>query len=72
MSTLPPGHRHFGVVNLVRMSMAPYRFFEESKRRYGDLFSLKLPGQAVTVMCADPEAVKTLTTSGYADVTRFA
>jgi cytochrome P450 len=72
MSSLPPGHRHFGVVNLVRMSMAPYRFFEESQRRYGDLFSLKLPGQAVTVMCADPEAVKTLTTSGYADVTRFA
>src|SRR5256885_469309 len=68
----PAGPSSFGVVNLVRMSMAPYRFFDECRERYGDMFSLKLPGQAAAVMCADPEAVKTLTTSGYADVTRFA
>jgi cytochrome P450 len=72
MNPLPPGPRGPAVINLVRMALAPYRFFEECRERYGDVFTLALPGQPPAVMCADPEAVRELTTTGYGDVTRFA
>jgi cytochrome P450 len=54
------------------MSMSPYGFFEECKKKYGDVFTIHLPGQASQVIVADPEGVKTLNTAGYAEVTRFA
>ncbi len=72
MTALPPGPRAPSLVQLVRMSMEPYRFFERCRKRFGDVFTVRLPGQPPTVIIAEPEAVRTLTTAGYSDVTRFA
>ena len=69
---LPPGSRLPAVAQLAQMAMNPYGFFEQNRDRYGDLFTVRLPGQAPAVAVCEPEAVRTVLTAGYEDLTRFA
>jgi cytochrome P450 len=69
---LPPGPKLPAVAQLVAMSADPYGFFERCQARYGDVFTVRLPGQPPTVIVSDPEAVRSLVTGGYDDVSRFA
>jgi cytochrome P450 len=70
--TLPPGPRLPPALQLVRMSMDPYGFLSECRARYGDLFTVRLPGARPQVFACDPEAVRALTTGGYDDFLRDA
>lgn len=67
---LPPGPRLPALAQLVRMSIDPYGWLAQCRDRYGDLFTLKLPGGAAQVFVADPDGVKQLTTGGYEDFAR--
>ncbi len=71
-STLPPGPRLPAALQLVRMSMDPYGFLEECRARYGDLFTIHMPGGERQVFVSDPESVRALTTGGYDDFLRDA
>jgi cytochrome P450 len=67
---LPPGPRLPALAQLVRMSMDPYGFLADCRARYGDLFTLRLPGGPPQVFVCEPDAVKQLTTGGYEDFAR--
>lgn len=69
---LPPGPRLPRAAQLVRMSADPYGFFNDCRARYGDFFTLRLPGQRPQVFACEPEAVRALTTGGYDDFLRDA
>jgi hypothetical protein len=71
-ATLPPGPRLPTALQLVRMSADPYGFLADCRARYGDLFTLRLPGGRPQVFVCDPEAVRALTTGGYDDFLRDA
>lgn len=69
-ATLPPGPRLPAAVQLVRMTTEPYRFLAECRARYGDLFTLRLPGGRPQVFACDPDSVRALVTGGYDDFLR--
>jgi len=69
-ATLPPGPRLPAAVQLVRMTTDPYRFLAECRARYGDLFTLRLPGGRPQIFACDPETVRALVTGGYDDFLR--
>jgi cytochrome P450 len=69
---LPPGPAASMLTQLVRSSSDPYAYFERCKEEFGDIFTIKIPGQPPTVVVADPAAVRTLVSAGYDDLTRFA
>jgi cytochrome P450 len=69
---LPPGPRAPAIVQLVRMSMNPYGLFHALRAKYGDTFTIHLPGQAEQVVCCDPDDVKKLVGGSYEAFTRFA
>jgi cytochrome P450 len=54
------------------MSADPYGFYERCHARYGDVFTIRLPGQPPAVVVCEPESVRSIVTGGYADLTRFA
>jgi cytochrome P450 len=56
---LPPGPSDFPAVQLLRWIRAPFELLEECQRRFGDAFTLRVPGPASPfVIVASPEAVK--------------
>ncbi|MGZ3427566.1 MAG: cytochrome P450, partial [Polyangia bacterium] len=69
-ATLPPGPRLPTALQLVRMSADPYGFLVDCRARYGDLFTLHMPGGAPQVFVCDPDSVRALTTGGYDDFLR--
>jgi cytochrome P450 len=69
-TTLPPGPRLPAPIQLVRMSADPYGFIADCRDRYGDLFTLHMPGGRPQVFACDPEAVRALTIGGYDDFLR--
>ena len=69
---LPPGPKLPPVVQLLRMSMDPYGLLTECKARYGDLFTLRLPGGQPQIFVCEPQAVRQLTIGGYDDFLRDA
>ena len=71
-TTLPPGPRLPAALQLVRMSADPYGFLADCRAKYGDLFTLRLPGGRPQVFACDPETVRALTTGGYDDFLRDA
>jgi cytochrome P450 len=71
MSKLPPGPSVPSIVQLVQMSADPYGFLERAHTRYGDAFTMRLPGQEPTVFVCEPAAVRTLVTAGYQDTSRM-
>lgn len=54
-SKLPPGPGFFATFNFVRN---PYIFLDDCARRYGDWFTLRVPGVAPFVFTRDPNAVR--------------
>ncbi len=71
-AALPPGPRLPAPLQLVRMSSDPYGFLAECRARYGDLFTIRMPGGRAQVFACEPEAVRALTTGGYDDFLRDA
>jgi cytochrome P450 len=59
-------------MQLARLSQDPHGYLTEQRRLYGDVFNLRLPGQRVVTVVADPDGVKALTTGGYDDILRNA
>jgi cytochrome P450 len=52
---LPPGPGFLATVNFLRN---PYVFLDECARRYGDWFTLRVPGVAPFVFTSDPNAIR--------------
>jgi len=69
---LPPGPRRPAVVQLVQLSSDPHGFLARCRARFGDLWTLRLPGQPPVVLVSDPEGVRQLVTAGYDDILRRA
>ncbi len=59
---LPPGPRLPSPLQLVGFFRRPTAFMDRCHERYGDAFTLRLPGTEPMVFLADPEAVKAVWT----------
>jgi cytochrome P450 len=59
---LPPGPRLPPPLQLVGFFSRPTAFMERCHERYGDLFTLRMPGSEPMVFMADPELVKAVWT----------
>src|SRR5688572_11606420 len=55
---LPPGPSLHPVLQMARWILRPLPMLEECHRRYGDFFTMRLPGIGNLVVTADPEAIK--------------
>ena len=55
---LPPGPSGPPPATLARFMLTPTRFLEACRRRYGDLFTLRLSRERIVVAAADPAIVK--------------
>ncbi|HZC47374.1 MAG TPA: cytochrome P450 [Candidatus Acidoferrum sp.] len=55
MTALPPGPGLFATFDFVRN---PFRFLDECARRYGDWFTVRVPGVSPFVFTIDPAAVR--------------
>ncbi|HSD85987.1 MAG TPA: cytochrome P450 [Kofleriaceae bacterium] len=56
--TLPPGPSAPALVQIARWIVHPLRLLDECHRRYGDVFSLRAPGEGTFVIVSDPELIK--------------
>ena len=65
---LPPGPRTPGVVNLLRFSRRPLQTLHAWRNRYGDAFTVHMPGFGAGVFVADPEAIRELFTGDQSDL----
>ena len=54
----PRGPRGPKLWTLIRFAADPVGFFEGCRRRYGDLFTIRVPGFPTTVAVCDPETIK--------------
>ncbi|HEY3717528.1 MAG TPA: cytochrome P450, partial [Jatrophihabitantaceae bacterium] len=59
---LPPGPRLPSPFQLVGFFSRPTAFMERSQRRWGDVFTLRMPGSEPMVFLADPDLVKAVWT----------
>jgi len=59
---LPPGPRQPSLVQLVHFTRRPLEWLEDCGRRFGDPFTLRLPGHGAFVMVAAPELIKEIFT----------
>jgi cytochrome P450 len=50
----------------------PHDFMERCQARYGDVFTMRLPGRPPVVVVSEPEAVRWLVSSGYDELMRSA
>jgi cytochrome P450 len=57
-SELPPGPRMPVALQTLGTWTRPTAFLERARRRYGNVFTMRLLGQPPLVMIADPEAIK--------------
>jgi cytochrome P450 len=58
-TSLPPGLGSLPAVQLVRWITAPFELLDECSRRFGDAFTLRVPGPASPfVVVSSPEAIK--------------
>src|SRR3989440_6536352 len=55
---LPPGPRLPSAVQTLRWVVRPTAFMEESRRRYGDCFTLRIASEDPWVLVSDPESIK--------------
>ncbi|HEX8205130.1 MAG TPA: cytochrome P450, partial [Solirubrobacteraceae bacterium] len=55
--TLPPGPRAPGALQSLHYALDPYRFFGNARRKYGDVFTVRVTGQTWVVL-AHPDLVK--------------
>jgi cytochrome P450 family 135 len=54
-TALPDGPGLFATFGFIRN---PYRFLEQSAQRYGDWFTLRVPGVAPFVFTSEPSAIR--------------
>src|ERR1700716_4498634 len=66
--TLPPGPRSPAVVNTLRFAYRPLAVLRDWRRRFGDVFSVRMAGFGVGVYVADPEAIRQLFTGDQSDL----
>ncbi|HZR80831.1 MAG TPA: cytochrome P450 [Candidatus Binatia bacterium] len=59
---LPPGPTAPALVQLLRSGFRPVAFLEDCARRYGDPFTVRLPGTPPLVFFSDPDAIKDIFT----------
>ena len=59
---LPPGPRLPALVQFLHSAFRPTAFLEECSRRFGDPFTLRIPGRPPLVMFSDPEAIREIFT----------
>lgn len=59
---LPPGPREPGIVQLVQFSLRPLAWLDDCARKFGDPFTLRMPGLGEFVMAASPALVKEIFT----------
>jgi cytochrome P450 len=57
---LPPGPRLPSILQALQVAARPASFLPACARRYGDAFTLKLPGLPPEVHFSDPDAVRTI------------
>ncbi|MDI1447787.1 cytochrome P450 [Polyangium sp. 6x1] len=57
-STLPPGPEEPPFLQAMRFGRDPYAYLEDCVRRYGDVFTLRLPGDPPRVVSSDPAIVR--------------
>jgi cytochrome P450 family 135 len=63
---LPPGPRLPTVLQTLRWVVRPTAFLEECRRRYGDVFSLRIASEGSWVLVSDPESIKRVFTGNPA------
>ncbi|HWO18039.1 MAG TPA: cytochrome P450 [Kofleriaceae bacterium] len=66
--SLPPGPRLPAAVQLARWTLRPYELLEECERRYGETFTLRIPGYAPIIVVSAPAAVREVFTASADDV----
>jgi cytochrome P450 family 135 len=66
VSALPPGPRLPRAVQAVGWTQRPLPWLERCRRRYGDIFTLRIRHYGDWVLLADPEDVKRVFTAGRA------
>jgi cytochrome P450 len=59
---LPPGSRLPAIVQVLRWLRTPIPMYEASRRRWGDVFTIRFPANRPIVLFGDPEAVRTIFT----------
>jgi cytochrome P450 len=57
---------------MARRLADPYGDAERLRAQYGDVYTVRIPGERAQVMCSDPEGVRYLTTAGYDELERNA
>ncbi|MDX6669391.1 MAG: cytochrome family, partial [Solirubrobacteraceae bacterium] len=60
--SLPPGPRLPKLLQTARVAADPLRFYQQSQRRYGDLFTLRYHPFGTLVYVCDPQAIKQIFT----------
>jgi cytochrome P450 len=65
---LPPGPRAPATVNMARLVQRPVESLLDWHRRYGDLFTVKLPIFGTGVYVCDPDAIRGLFTGDQSDL----
>ena len=58
IAALPPGPPLPSLVQLALLGLRPLAFGRACRRRYGDVFTIRVPGAPPIVAVADPDAVK--------------
>jgi cytochrome P450 family 110 len=65
---LPPGPTSPALVQALHLWLRPVAFVEECRRRFGEPFTLRLPGFAPEVHFSDPEAIREIFTADAEDL----
>src|SRR5262245_59770812 len=65
---LPPGPRSAPIVQALHLWLRPIAFAEECGRRYGESFTLRVPGFAAEVHFSNPEAIREIFTADAEDL----
>lgn len=65
---LPPGPRSPSLLQAIHLGLHPQDFLVACGRRYGDAFTMRLPGRPTQVVFSHPDAIKTIFTGSEDDL----